>query len=323
MKNIRGFAFVGNPIEVKGKLPFAISDRLTLNLASPTQRRKIKRYLKSLGGHLNNYEPFECMFESLKIVPERPLPDDIEIVELRRKRLPSLAWRYYVVEFHHGTVSFESGCAEIESLRAASHLTAHSPRISPTFTLGMISSPDFTGDWEFFTGIAADGGTPIHINPYDLNDLQHCYANTYCLMDTYPDIARSIKMFNELPLRNGYNELTTLGIFSVLESLLTHNPKGEYDSIGHQIRSKMALIEMRLRKPIDYSGFAKTEKDTVWKKLYELRSRIAHGGEIDFDKSLSVLVGTYEVESFLKSVVRLILRAALEEPDLFVALRPI
>ena len=124
-------------------------------------------------------------------------------------------------------------------------------------------------------------------------------------------------MFHDLPDTVGQNELTSLALFSVLESLLTHSPRDEHDSVGHQIRKKVALVDKRLTHKIDYGCFGHAKPDTIWSKLYAFRSRIAHGGEIDFDSSLSLLQDPYSVETFMKATVRKLLRGAFEEPDLY------
>jgi hypothetical protein len=83
------------------------------------------------------------------------------------------------------------------------------------------------------------------------------------------------------------------------------------------------LIEKRLRFPIDYSPFGDTSTEAVWKKLYELRSRIAHGAFVDFTGALAVLDDAYTVEVFLRQTIRRFLRGAIEEPVLFVDLKDV
>jgi hypothetical protein len=316
----KGFAFVGMPIDIRCPLPFEISDRLVLKPANDTQRRRIKRYLSELGGHCDNRGPFERAFTKTPELDEEL--EGIDAFSYESKRLPLAEWRYYVVAFPNAQFAFGEGCKEITLLRIASHLTEHSLRLSPVYWRGVWSS-DVTSDWEYFTDIAGTGGDLFSCDQRYLEDVRHCYSAILRLSSTHPDIARSIRMYDDVPNRRGYSELTTLGLFAVLESLLTHNPRGEHDSIGHQIRKKVALVEKRARNPIGYDCFGKATADTIWSKLYEFRSRLAHGGTADFDKSLSLLNDAYTVEVFMKNTLRVLLRGAMEEPDLYADLRSV
>ena len=285
-----------------------------LKPANKSQRGLIKRYLGELGGHADNTAPFECEFEEVRL-------SELSF-EHHSRRLRSDRWRYYVVSFIEDSFDPTHGSKSIELLRGASKLTDHALRLDPSSFKGGWWT-NFTSDWEYFTEIAVTGGSIIPCDAKYLGDLKYCFASVQNLQSTHPDIARSIQMYNDLPDRRGYNELTTLGLFSVLESLLTHNPRGEIDSINRQIRKKITLVQRRLPRQISYSYFDSAPTETIWNKLYEFRSRIAHGGNIDFDKSLSLLRDSYTVESFLKEAIRLVLRGALEEPDLFIDLRAV
>jgi hypothetical protein len=110
-------------------------------------------------------------------------------------------------------------------------------------------------------------------------------------------------------------------LFAIVESLITHDPHDQYDSLVHQIRSKMKLLGRRFRKPLDYSPFGTTSMDSIWKKLYKCRSCIAHGGKLQFDGDLKVLTNLEVVERFLLSATRSVLQQALFEPDLVLDLR--
>ena len=111
-------------------------------------------------------------------------------------------------------------------------------------------------------------------------------------------------------------------LFSVIELLLAHNPQGGYDSLTHQISTKLPLLQRRFKQPLDYSKFG-ADETKVWKTLYAYRSTIAHGGRVDFQKALKVLKGPYLVSAFLVDATRAVLRHALIEPDLVLDLRAV
>jgi hypothetical protein len=127
-------------------------------------------------------------------------------------------------------------------------------------------------------------------------------------------------MFGALAPVPRCNGLHMLGLFAVLESLLTHDAKGAYDSLTHQIRSKMVLLGKRLTKPLDYGVFGPADPATIWWKLYQVRSCIAHGGRLNFSK-LQVLKDERTAEAFLLTATKALLRHALKEPELVLDLR--
>ena len=155
------------------------------------------------------------------------------------------------------------------------------------FDIGFRASK-FTEDWDYYFSNNHTDETVAKLENSDLRELKLIYSEFTKIKSSYPDIARSIKMFNALPKFNGYNELFSLGLFSIIESLITHNPSGEYDSITHQIKHKIPLLERRFQNPIDYSCFGNASQQTLWSKLYSYRSKIAHGGEIDFSGKLQI-----------------------------------
>ena len=284
---IKGFVFVGNPIDIRCRLPFEISDRLKFKRANKTQRSKIRDYLQGLGGHCDNCGPFERTYtETREEVEDDPL--DIPIFSYDSSTLPEQDWRYYVVEFRDCAFSLEHGFLEINDLRAVSKLTSFPLRLNPVLAFTAWRS-DFTSDWEYFHGIAGTGGNVVEFQLHHLEELRQCYKTFITLRHAHPDIVRSIEMYHDIPDYHGYNGLTALGLFSVLESVLTHSPRGEYDSVGQQIRKKIALLQRRLPEQPDYSCFDSAKHDTVWTKLYDYRCRLAHGGKICFKGKLSLL----------------------------------
>jgi hypothetical protein len=316
----RGFAFVGTPAVIDG-LPFSLAAGVVVRAATDRERRRVKRYLRELGGQMRNYEPFECDYSESEMGSLGDGAQPVYLVE--RKRLPSTKWRYYVVSVEECSYSEPFGePIEFARVRVAAQLTRHPLRIGPFF-MPQWKTGDFTSDWEHFTNSAPHGDAAVSLDRTFLEDLGASYALLAAVSVSHPEIGHSIRLFADLPDRKGHNELTTLGLFSVIESLLTHNPRGEMDSISQQIRKKVALVEKRLSMPLDYSEFGEASHDTVWTKLYEMRSRIAHGSPIMFAKALAILKDAYTVELFLRASLRSVLRGALEEPELFVDLKAV
>jgi hypothetical protein len=101
------------------------------------------------------------------------------------------------------------------------------------------------------------------------------------------------------------------------------NDKEVGDSLSHQICTKVALLERRLAKPLNYGVLSEAKSDVVWKRLYAFRGAIAHGGIADFKGPLKVLQRSQAATEFLAEATALILRYALDEPALFDSLKPI
>lgn len=117
--------------------------------------------------------------------------------------------------------------------------------------------------------------------------------------------------------------LRFLGYFAVLESLLTHAPKPSdpYDSITRQVKKKIVLIANRLPAPIDYSAFGGAASDTIWGKMYQYRSLIAHGGAPQFAGELALLKDAETAMKLIQQATKAVILAGLNEPRLLLDLR--
>jgi hypothetical protein len=119
-----------------------------------------------------------------------------------------------------------------------------------------------------------------------------------------------------------YSSSRFLGYFAILEGLLTHHPEptDPYATITRQVRTKVGLLNNRFQKKIDYSGFDGTS-DTIWTKMYEYRSALAHGSEPRFEGKLQSLRNPQSALSLLRQTVKLTICQTLKEPRLVADLR--
>lgn len=117
--------------------------------------------------------------------------------------------------------------------------------------------------------------------------------------------------------------LLFLGLFAILESLLTHPPKktDTIDSITRQIIKKVILLDNRWDPRIDYGHFQEAKRETIWSTMYSYRSSLAHGGTPDFKGDLQLLGDGKRALKLLKDTVKGVLRQSLIEPQLIVDLR--
>jgi len=115
-----------------------------------------------------------------------------------------------------------------------------------------------------------------------------------------------------------YSSLTLLGHFALIEALITHDPHKFGDSLNHQLSTKMPLLMRRWPCPLDPACFFPIQDlRTVWKRLYELRSIIAHGGKPDFTKNrLRDLRSGYAAYQFVRAALKRLIIQTFHEPQL-------
>ena len=234
--------------------------------------------------------------------------------------LPKQEWRYFVV-------SFEGNNVEIENLGLASCLTSIELEIG--FTLMAIDREQKiprTTAWhpdrlfhtlnvlgrndEFFRKVT-------QANAEEISSINSRLKSADAEVQNLAHQLQSLKgLPHESPLR-------FLGYFALLESVLTHSPKPEdrYDSITRQVKKKLALLDSRWSRKIDYSPFGGAKHEKIWSTMYEYRSAVAHGGTADFSGDLQLLKGPSEALTLIKETVKAVMRQALIEPQLLRDLR--
>jgi Apea-like HEPN len=133
-------------------------------------------------------------------------------------------------------------------------------------------------------------------------------------------LAVQLNHLKSLPHRS---PLRFLGYFAILEGLLTHAPKHSdpCDSITHQLKRKIALLDNRWEHRVDYGPFGGAKPETIWTEMYSYRSRLAHGGSPEIGKDFSVLGSDGKALALLIETVKAVFRQALLEPQLLTDLR--
>ncbi|MEP6672468.1 MAG: hypothetical protein ABJF10_25110, partial [Chthoniobacter sp.] len=121
-----------------------------------------------------------------------------------------------------------------------------------------------------------------------------------------------------------HSDMVVLAAFTILESLITHSPRSPWhgDSLNHQVSTKMALLNGRFTKPLDHPRIDCSDQKSLWKKLYDLRSAIAHGDIPDFSsKSLRDLHSRESAWELLSQALKRLLVLSLSEFELITALK--
>ena len=163
----------------------------------------------------------------------------------------------------------------------------------------------------------------VDVSGADIEDIRAIYSQLQQHDAALLDIQRLAQQLGQLKEFPHQSPLRFLGYFAVLESLLTHYPKPSdpYDSITRQVKNKLALLNRRFTWAIDYGPFDGAKPETIWSKMYEYRSRVAHGGVQAIDSDLKLLKNHETALTLVKEVVKAVIRQALVEPQLIIDLR--
>ena len=155
-----------------------------------------------------------------------------------------------------------------------------------------------------------------------LPSLQAIYIKLKPLADNDP-LLRPFRRFNSLKSLPANSDAYVLGLFSVIEMILTHKPdENLHDSLRHQVSVKMNLLSKRFMKNELHVAYPECDPIRLWKTLYDWRSKIAHGDEVEFKTgTLSKLESAHRAGIFLDLNVRLLLKASLDEPQLIADLK--
>lgn len=161
---------------------------------------------------------------------------------------------------------------------------------------------------------------PLLFDEAAAKQIQTTWKDLSNLDKRYCQITTAIDMFFSLMPFHLSIPMYALGVFAILESVLTHDPKGPYESLTHQIKSKLRLLEPRFDEPLNYAAFD-IPPQTIWGLLYSYRSALAHGCKPDFKRKFRKLKDSSTVISFLNDATKALLRHALKEPQLMLDLQ--
>jgi hypothetical protein len=233
--------------------------------------------------------------------------------------LPQGEWRYFVI-------AFEGTNQELISLELASCIASF--EIEVGFTIMTTEPPAIPAGigWHpdhLFHTVAALRYNDALFRSVTSDDIQEIMPINTQLQSCAPktkDLVSQLQGLKGLPHQS---QLRFLGYFALLESILTHQPKPDdrYDSITRQVKKKLALLDKRWARKINYSPFPGVSAERVWALMYSYRSAIAHGANPDFARELKALRTAGHALALLKDTVKGVLRQALIEPELLNDLR--
>jgi len=312
-RSAASWSFVANKVKIEAPLPYEIVPGVVIRHATRDERTRALEKLDQLVGNTNHLgTTIRHWYE----FDNRPLPNNPGQTGLVRLAEPE--WRYYVVE---GDPNGNVFCDLHRALLLADS--------------GLLLCLDFMDGAEY-------GGTRFNAwvlqTLFDMESLFKApdvitqtalveYSSLYARVQPFlyepkrseaPEIEQAIMMFDALNRLPENSTFHAIGLFAIIEMLISHNPKLEDrgDSITHQIKTKMPLLLRLFEKPIDTSQyFGPAGSDKVWSTLYSWRSCIAHGGIADFNVQLKLLRSAEVAQSFLEAIVKGLILQTTKDPQ--------
>lgn len=310
-----GYAFVLTCIDVAAHVPFELAPKHWLQKADDQQIQTIKAHLTQLNGiPIPLPSPYD--HDVFLIPSETHKGSTHQYKPLSRDR-----WRYWIVAFegsNDALPDLESACSLVEN---DIELGFHYVFVKGTTDALVWHQPSLQS---FFNESDFYSLPPKILTDTDLRGIADAHQRIKSLDGSHEHVARAFRKFNDLRSLPRDSELVVIGLFSILESLVTHAPKltDSADSLGHQIRTKMFLLRKRFARQINHSSqFGDISEDALWNKLYGYRSKIVHGEDAALDGGLKVLDDRKKVIGYLKETVKLLLLLSLTEPDLMTDLK--
>ena len=301
------FAFVLNFYDYAGDLPLEVMPGVYLDRASSTQAQGIVNLLNQHGKSFAG-GPWMYFVEALKAPP----PGGFSYTQV-----PPGQAKFWVL-------NFSGNPTPVWDLCEAAQLTDSELEIAATF------HPKRTDAVHQIDPPRMFHFSQEHIHPIlqqlESDDLQSAASHYQRLRDfanasgdeAKATVTRIFQDFISLSAGQRHGHLPFLGHFALIEALITHDPRQHGDSLNHQLSTKMPLLMRRFCRPLELpSNFKVTDLRTLWKRLYEVRSIVAHGERADFTKGrLRELHDFNTVFKFVRASLKRLIIQSLQEPTL-------
>jgi hypothetical protein len=245
-----------NKICIEPPLPFQLGSNCILDKATAEQQEKIKRQFSKLCGWLefspSRYYEYDSVGET--VVEELPAIRGRRTSRtLNSKSLQESDWRYYVVSSAKLQPSVD--------IEYASNLSDLPLNLTLRFHKSGGVDYQMASLQKHFEETEMDPTT--YVSADLLNDVSQTYktlievAGKYDENSEFPEIRRALTMYDYLLKMTPSHVFRILGLFAIIEMLITHNPKLEDkgDSITHQMRSKIPLLSRRFDKSIEIEKY--------------------------------------------------------------------
>lgn len=257
-------------------------------------------------------------------------------------RLPEDKWRYCILQSNHDLLSIEQLVAlRLSDLRMNVLVQRGFDVNSKGEYLDTDDSRSYVSKNTFETfniltqtsNYYSRNGTASYVRePPDSRQIKNYQLFLRKIKVVYSDdnlnlIKKGLDDFLDLEVIPTESPFKIVSVFSIIELLLTTNPKNSGDpSIGKQLSNKIGLLynnyftDFKLE---DYFKGSDTNTiNTIIDKLYSYRSDIAHGNIPKFEKDLKILQDNFEnILPFLNELLINILRFGIINPSIVIDLK--
>ena len=314
--SLGGFAFIATLLDPAVVLPFDLIPKHRLRRATPTEIEQIRRLLL-LNGAFSVFRQYRGNPYERDVVSEIQ-PDGSQ--KFHFAELIPDRWRYFVI-------AFEGSNSDAHDLELAGLICRNPIEIVATFVgWGEHLGPGLNPSAFFqFYDKQHSPMIPQMLGESEISEWLSIYQRWKIFEKPYAELARAFEIFRRLRDIQELSSFHTLGMFTVIEALVTHRPRSSEtgDSLTHQVRTKLPLLAKRFTPLVEVQPyFPGVDPKTAWEVLYEYRSAIAHGRSADFtSKKLKPLQSETRAKEFLCDFVRALRRHTLIEPELISDLR--
>jgi hypothetical protein len=311
------FYFVLNPLEVAGPTPIELISAHYLQKANLAQIQLIQRHLRTQYSRhfpLPAYE-YEWLQETKN--------EQGGTVRNSKSLMPD-EFRYWVICFTGPNTHTEKLQLALNLLKSDLDLGFHFMYGKEGQHQGVISGHlNVSSYFESHNHMSENMGKGSYpIEAKDLQNINGYFESIKACEQDHPNIYKAVSDFFILKSLPRNSSLLVLGCFAVIESLVTHDPKDDFDSLNHQISTKMSLLSKRFERQLDYEKhFGALDREKVWKLLYGYRSTLAHGTTANFGAQFHILRNHGNAFDFLKEAAKLTLLFAMKEPEFLADLK--
>ena len=236
----------------------------------------------------------------------------------QKEKLEPERWRYFVIAFRGNNLTFHK-------LSNACILSSAEPDVGPMWFKSKMEGMGWHSERliQSMDDAAFSRDYFIDLCKKDVEEIIEIHGRLSEHNHTIVDLDQVVNQLKDLKALPRKSDLRFLGYFAVLESLLTHLPKPSdpYDSITRQVKKKLVLLNSRFPESIDYASFGDANADTIWSKMYQYRSQIAHGASPTFTGELQILQSPEQARALVIATTKAVARQALREPRLIADLR--
>lgn len=159
----------------------------------------------------------------------------------------------------------------------------------------------------------------------DLKTIRSAWLKFKGYKTEFPFLEKAASFLYDLNMIPRHHDLYFLGLFAILELMLTHKPgdRDNADSLNHQIKTKVPLLTKRMLQKPNYTQFDQSAgEEKLWTLLYGVRSDIAHGTKLAFGNAkYKILKDRENALTFLDHATRCIVFHAIHEPKLIADLK--